>query len=212
MTEPRLRAADADRDAVLNTLQEAHAVGRLNLGELSERQDQVIAARYLDELAPIVADLPEGAALNLRSGAAGTSLARPSSSAPAVTGDGDPTINDVAIMSGKDVRPAPGLEKINTFQWWGGDNIDLSDALGPGRTVRFDCVAVMAGSDLIIPEGVRVIDKTVNVMAGNDVDAEAQGDGSNGTLILSGFSWWAGHHVRLSPEAKRQRKARELDR
>ena len=59
----RLRAGDADRDAVLNVLQRAHAAGRLTVEELGERQDAALLARFTDEFPQLVADLPEGGEL-----------------------------------------------------------------------------------------------------------------------------------------------------
>ena len=34
-------------------------------------------------------------------------------------------------------------------------------------------------------------------MAGNDIHKGAQGDGSNGTLIIKGFLFWAGSDIKL---------------
>jgi hypothetical protein len=56
---PRLRASDADRHAVVHRLQDAVARGLLDLDEGSERMARVWAARHVDELPPLVADLPE---------------------------------------------------------------------------------------------------------------------------------------------------------
>lgn len=56
----RLRAGDADRDAVLQILQQAHAEGRLSVEELGERQDRALQARFTDEFDDLVEDLPEG--------------------------------------------------------------------------------------------------------------------------------------------------------
>lgn len=51
---------------------------------------------------------------------------------------------------------------------------------------------------MFVPEGVRVIDQSVAIMAGNDIKRRAQGDGSNGTLVLKGFLWWGGNDVKLA--------------
>ena len=62
----RLRASDADRDAVLTILHEAYVAGRLDLDDLTHRQEQALAARYIDQLPELVADVPEGHALDGR--------------------------------------------------------------------------------------------------------------------------------------------------
>ena len=199
----RIRAGDSDRDAVLQVLMDAHAAGRLDMTELDERQNRVISARYLDELQPVVLDLPEAHSLVMMTGphgGRGVATTTPGQS-PAVY-DQNAVISTVAVMSGKNLKPHRGIEKISSFQFWGGDDVDLTAAFGPGVTITFEAVAIMGGSTIVIPEGVRVQDNTINIMAGNDVKSGAQGDGSNGTLVLSGFSMMAGHSVKLPKKSK----------
>lgn len=52
-----LRASDADRDRVIELLRAAVADGRLNLAEFDERLDAALAARTIDALFPLAADL-----------------------------------------------------------------------------------------------------------------------------------------------------------
>jgi len=58
MPESHLRAADADRLAVATALGEHMSAGRLTLAEYDERVARAYAARILDELAELTADLP----------------------------------------------------------------------------------------------------------------------------------------------------------
>ena len=58
MTDPTLRASDAEREQHAQLLREHAAQGRLTVDELEERLDRVYAARTAGELAPVVADLP----------------------------------------------------------------------------------------------------------------------------------------------------------
>jgi Domain of unknown function (DUF1707) len=55
---PRLRASDADREEVVETLLDAIARGLLTLQEGDERVAAAYAARFLDELPALTADLP----------------------------------------------------------------------------------------------------------------------------------------------------------
>ena len=55
---PRMRASDADREAVVRILLDALARGLLTLDEGDERVAAAYAARYLDELPRLTADLP----------------------------------------------------------------------------------------------------------------------------------------------------------
>jgi Domain of unknown function (DUF1707) len=56
-SSPALRASDADRDRVIELLRAAVADGRLNQAEFDERLDAALAARTIDALAPLTADL-----------------------------------------------------------------------------------------------------------------------------------------------------------
>lgn len=205
---PRIRASDKDRDAVLAVITEAVSSGRLDPDETAERQDEAISAKYLDELTPLIVDLPEGhdlyRSLQRQTGGgttADTSLARSSGPMPlsprAEPGSERP-INSVAIMSGRELDVPAGTAEITTYALMGGDNVDLCEVMGPGVTVSLTSYSMMAGHDIYVPPGVRIRDDTINIMAGNEIRGSAQGDGSNGTLILKGFSLMAGHDVHLA--------------
>jgi hypothetical protein len=55
---PSLRASDADRERVAGALRRHHLDGRLDTDELQERLGACYAARTLDALEPLLADLP----------------------------------------------------------------------------------------------------------------------------------------------------------
>lgn len=56
-----IRISDADRERAAQRLPEAMAEGRITLLELEDRLGVAYAARYPAELAPPLADLPDGA-------------------------------------------------------------------------------------------------------------------------------------------------------
>ncbi len=58
---PDARAADADRERVVELLRHAHGEGRLSLDEFDERATAAWAARTYRELAGVTADLPQRA-------------------------------------------------------------------------------------------------------------------------------------------------------
>jgi hypothetical protein len=58
MSTPAHRASDADREATGERLRQAAAEGRLDAEELDERLGAAYAARTVDDLAPLTADLP----------------------------------------------------------------------------------------------------------------------------------------------------------
>ncbi len=53
-----LRASDADREQVIDTLKDAFVQGRLTKDELGTRAGQALASRTYAELAAITADIP----------------------------------------------------------------------------------------------------------------------------------------------------------
>jgi hypothetical protein len=55
---PKLRAADADRDAVADQIRRAHTAGRLDTIELQQRLERCYEAKTLGELEQLVTDLP----------------------------------------------------------------------------------------------------------------------------------------------------------
>jgi hypothetical protein len=59
---PALRASDADRERVATTLRDGYSHGRLDLDELQQRLDAAYAAKTMNELTQLTADLPSAAA------------------------------------------------------------------------------------------------------------------------------------------------------
>jgi hypothetical protein len=56
--DPKLRAADADREATAEALRRSHAEGRLDTSELQQRLERCFEAKTLGELDELVTDLP----------------------------------------------------------------------------------------------------------------------------------------------------------
>src|SRR5438270_793539 len=56
--QPRMRAGDAERTTVVEALGRHLGDGRLTVEEFEERTAQAHAAVYLDQLPPLLADLP----------------------------------------------------------------------------------------------------------------------------------------------------------
>jgi Domain of unknown function (DUF1707) len=68
MTEPSLRAADADRERTAERLRSATAEGRLSAEELEERLEAALGASMHGQLEVLVADLPAEPPAGLGSG------------------------------------------------------------------------------------------------------------------------------------------------
>lgn len=186
----RIRAGDSDRDSALAVLQDAHVAGRLTVEELLERQERVLKAVYTDELPEICEDLPEWRPL-------GVALAPHGATGGVPVATGNPGTWSATILSGKDTQLAPGTSGLRNIAVMGGDDIHLGGAMGPGAVVTIEVYAVMGGHDIYVPAGVRVIDESQAFLGGNSVKKAARGDGSNGTLVLRGFSLMGGNSVKL---------------
>jgi hypothetical protein len=220
----RLRAGDAEREQVLQILGAAHGAGRLDPDEIDERQNAVLRAKFVDELPEQIDDLPEGAALAAElsrqaaaasgTGAGGTARSGPAPAgrdlAPAWKGPGGeilpahqgtgPERTRVDIMSGSEVHVEPGTPRVLSYALMGGSEIYLGDVLAPGVQVVVETYAMWAGNEIYVPPGVKIVDETINIMAGNEIGRHARGDGSNGVLVLRGFSLMAGNEVKLDPD------------
>lgn len=156
----RLRASDADRDRAAAVLNDALAEGRLTPQEHSERLDSTYAAKTHADLAPLLEDLP----------------ARPDSVAlvPA-SGEVEGTRPGriVAVFGGASRKGAwrvPASSTVVTV--FGGADIDLRDAILPGREITIRAVSVFGGMSITVPPEMRVIDSGVAVFGGRDVSGD----------------------------------------
>lgn len=194
--DPRdLRASDADRDRVAQTLREAAGDGRLNLEELDERLTAVYSARTYAELEPITHDLP----------VTGAQHAVPLA-APDQRVGGTPTWRyGFGILSGFRRRGRWTVPKAFTaISFWGGGTIDLREARYEAAEVRIRAFAVMGGVEVIVPHDIEVVVKGIGIMGGFDDSASGPGAPGAPRVVISGFAFWGGVGVR--------RKSRKADR
>jgi Domain of unknown function (DUF1707)/Cell wall-active antibiotics response 4TMS YvqF len=159
-TNSRLRASDADRDRAASVLNEALAEGRLTAEEHSERLDSIYAAKTHADLVPLIEDLPARA------------------DAPAqvaVPGDGEQSSSSaiVAVCGGATRKGAWRVPRTTTVVTvFGGADLDLRDAILPGREVTIRAVCVFGGMSITVPPEMRVVDSGVAVCGGRDIDSE----------------------------------------
>ena len=145
MSQPddSLRVSDAERDAVLRTLGDHAAVGRLTLDELEDRSGRALTAKTRGELATLTSDLPQEAG-----------QAAASSPVPARR---KPVRWMVAIMGGSHRRGRfRAVGSINAVAIMGGDEIDLREAEIEGGELTLNLFALMGGSNIYVPDSVDV--------------------------------------------------------
>jgi Domain of unknown function (DUF1707)/Cell wall-active antibiotics response 4TMS YvqF len=140
MSEPNdaLRVSDAERDAVLRTLGDHAAVGRLTLDELEDRSGRALTAKTRGELATLTSDLPREAA-----------------QASPVPTEKKPVRWMVAIMGGSHRRGRfRTVGSINAVAIMGGDEIDLREAEIEGGELTLNLFALMGGANIYVPDSV----------------------------------------------------------
>ena len=154
MTEPdeSLRVSDAERDAVLRTLGDHAAVGRLTLDELEDRSGRALSAKTRGELATLTSDLPQET---------GASSPVPSRRQPVRW--------MVAVMSGSRrrgrFRVAGSLTSVAVM---GGNEIDLREAEIEGGELTLNLIAVMGGAEVYVPDSVELDVGGFSFMGGHD--------------------------------------------
>jgi hypothetical protein len=171
-TNSRLRASDADRDRAASVVNEALAEGRLTAQEHSERLDSIYAAKTHAEIVPLIDDLPARAGTSAQVAVPGEAE-HPSSTAI------------VAVFGGatrKGTWRVPGTTTVVTV--FGGVDLDLRDAILPGREVTMRAVCVFGGMSITVPPEMRVIDSGVAVFGGRDVDSETPESLGSGAPLL----------------------------
>ena len=189
-TNSRLRASDADRDRAASMLNEAMAQGRLTAEEHSDRLDAVYAAKTHADIVPVIDDLPAASQ-------AMTPAASPDPAAAAATGR-----RLVAVFGGISRKgswhPEPVTRILAVF---GGAELDLRDAVLPGREITIDAVAVFGGVSITVPPEMRVIDTGSAVMGGRDISGDtAESARPDATVLrITGTCVFGGVEVKRKP-------------
>jgi len=198
-----LRVSDAERDAVLRTLGDHAAVGRLTLDELEERSGRALAAKTRGELATLTSDLPREA------GQASEPSPVPSRKKPVRW--------MVAIMGGSHRRGRfRAVGKINAVAIMGGDEIDLREAEIEGGELTLDLFALMGGSTIYVPDSVEVEVGGFSLMGGHEEIGSERPPRPGAPLIrIRVYALMGGASIyRLPPQARglSLREARRLAR
>ncbi len=209
----KLRASDADREAVAQVLQTAMAEGRLTPAELQERLDTVYASKTLSELEPVTWDLPGHTPLVPRTPSvpqAPLSLSKSpaaSASSPARIG-GVPTSSlAVGILSGATRNGSWVVPpQFTALAMMGGVDIDLTEAVFAQRDVTITAVAIMGGVDIVVPEGMTVVVNGIGVMGAFEDNARVVGPPDGPVVRINGLALMGGVDIH-----RPKKRRRELD-
>lgn len=176
-----MRASDAERERVAESLREAVAEGRLDMEEFEQRLEAAYTARTHGELAPLVRDLPVP-------GTAG-----PAAAAPRRTQDDvevhwpsrighRPTSKGGFAFWGGFARKGNWTvaRKFTAFAMWGGGDIDLREARFEDRHTVLRLFTIMGGIGVTVPPELNVQVKGFGLMGGVG-GSKANGEGTPGS-------------------------------
>lgn len=203
-----MRISDADRDRAASVLNEAFADGRLSPQEHSDRLDAIYAARTQADIMPLVSDLPGAkAALARSSGDLATATDFGS-----VTKLGKPA-RVVNIFSGTTKKGRWLVPReMETIDIFGGTELDLRDAVLPGKEISIRAICILGGIEITIPPEMHVIDTGWALLGGREIapDTDESADPDAPVLVISGLTILGGVSVRRK-RRKADKQRRELE-
>ncbi|MFG3285779.1 DUF1707 domain-containing protein [Streptomyces sp. NPDC048111] len=175
-----MRASDAERERVAESLRDALAEGRLDMEEFEQRLEAAYTARTHGELEPLVRDLPAP-------GTAGPAPAprHPENEAevhwPSRIGHPPTSKGGFALWSGFSRKGAWTVaRRFTAFAMWGGGNIDLREARFEDRETVLRLFTIMGGIGVTVPPELNVQVKGFGIMGGVDGN-KASGEGTPGS-------------------------------
>ncbi|MET9915977.1 DUF1707 domain-containing protein [Streptomyces sp. NPDC006435] len=180
----RMRASDADREAVVEQLREAAADGRIDMEELDTRLGQALSARTHAELAPLTEDL-----------------------GPVVTAE------PLVLKGGMHGASRSGRWKvppvIRAHAGMGSVKLDFTLAECRPREVELEVHGEMGGIMIVVPQGWTVRADELELSIGGLKD-RTEGTGAPGSpvLRLTGSCDMGGVTVR-HPNFRERRKLRD---
>ena len=180
----RMRASDADRDAVAHRLRDALAEGRLDIDEHNERLDATYRSKTVGELVPLTEDLPEAPSDTAPAMPAHGSL-RPSRGPERVVESSPTSFSAIAIMGGADRSGDWTLpEHFMAMAIMGGIDLDLRNAKFTKRETTIWCYPVMGGIGIVLPYDVQVRVHGIPIMGGFGLESEAPGSNDPNAPIV----------------------------
>lgn len=192
------RASDSDRVWVSEMLDAAYADGRLTLQEHEDRIGRALHARTFGELAPLTADLGQGAGLAVPPEAPLPATNPQGHGVRVDTSHQGPADTIVAIFSGSERIGARRVPAATTaVAAFGGVRLDLRDAVLEARTVVVNTWAIFGGIEIIVPEGVRVVTKVAPIFGGATSNVRSS-DPNAPTIEVRGLAAFGGVDVKVA--------------
>ncbi|MFF5702217.1 DUF1707 domain-containing protein [Streptomyces sp. NPDC012794] len=175
-----LRASDADRDRIAQTLSDALAEGRLSPEEHAERLDTLYAVKTVGELDVLVRDLPAA-------GAAHRTAAAPAVAPPPAAGPVE-TVVAVCSSSARKGRWRPGT-RTRAVSVMGDITIDLTEAVFEQQVTEITVASVLGNVEVLVPENVTLRGYGSGVLGNFEVRGEGlAADPQAPVVIVRGFA------------------------
>lgn len=211
-----MRASDAERERVAETLREAVAEGRLEMDEFEQRLDATFKARTHGELVPLVRDLPVPGGLG---GPVTGAVAEREGVAdwPARIG-GEPTSSGAFAFWGGFSRKGRWTvgRQFTAFAMWGGGEIDLREARFAERDVVIRCFTIMGGMQVTVPPDLNVQVRGFGIMGGfgehSKLDEEPEPHPDSPRVKVTGFALMGGVGVEWKRSRAEKRRLKEQER
>src|SRR5215471_472443 len=190
VSQPEVRASDAEREQTVAHLRDAAAEGRLTLDEFSQRVETAYAAKTHDELEALTVDLP-------------------ASTAAVPASRGRPRSFTISIFGGIDRK---GRWRVARRHWvvsmFGGSDLDLREASLEGGEATISIVDLFGGTDLYVPDGIEVDFDGFGLFGGADEHGGDEPPRPGAPLLrVRAFSMFGGTDVwRVPRGAKGTRK------
>jgi hypothetical protein len=173
---PALRASDADRDRVIDVLRAAVGDGRLDPAEFDERLDAALAARTIDALVPLTADLVAAPGSNL-------ALTLPRAGAPAEPAAELVTIREKHGSVRREGRwTLPHRLALRTA--WCNVLLDLTSAVRSGPELIIELQVRGGNVELVLAPGMVVDANGLSVRHSRLAISRDAGDGTPETLSV----------------------------
>jgi hypothetical protein len=189
--DPELRASDAERRRVAESLRAHYLDGRLTQDDFGERVERALAARTQGELAELTRDLPQ--------------------EAPALP---EPVRRKVSVhVIGGFAREERGVaqDEYLFVTGIGGLDLDLSGAQIPAGGVEITVWSVIGGVALTVPDGVAVEHSGFSLLGGVD-DATGGAAAGSSSVRLKFYSLIGGAAVEPPHGPRRLRLSRRRHR
>lgn len=187
------RISDGDRDLVTNVLTTAYAEGRITREEFDERAERVLHAKTFNDLAPITADLMPGAQVQQYASPVPVRTGVPDPDAlvvvdPSVQHEGSDSLFGLMGTARRDSIGWRMHRKTSVLVGFGDAIIDLTAGVMEHRHCEIEVAIGLGDLKVIVPAGVRVIDRVSNIMGESKVLGTRPAAGDGPTITITGFT------------------------